>query len=60
MVHHTYKCRVWNTFWGVFKASVTRRQSVLICGFFGQNAVSQISSHCLTDFFCYEEINVVH
>jgi hypothetical protein len=22
-----------------------------------QNAVSQISSHCLKDFFCYDEIN---
>ncbi len=34
------------------KAPVTRSEPAQICGFFGQNAVSQISSHCFKDFFC--------
>ncbi len=42
----------------MFEAPVTRSEPVLICGFFGLNAVSQIFFTHFKDFFCYEEINV--
>jgi hypothetical protein len=38
---------------------MTRIEPVRIFEFIGQNVVSQISSHCFKDFFCYEKINGV-
>jgi hypothetical protein len=42
------------------KALVTRSEPApKYADFFDRNAVSQIFPHCLKDFFCCEEINVV-